>query len=921
MAKTFTVRQVMNECNIAKETVFNYLEEKGIKLKKKSLLAKISEENYALLIEEFAKDKTLLEKARAIRDEQQKEKEEIQKEREAVQKEKADKQEKAETVVAKPKVLGKLDLDNPKKKKTEKPIQKKEETPIEKPKKEKEETVKKEVVKPVKTTDKKEKAKKTEPVPVEKKKEEHKKLKKAQSKTTVVEEPKPIEKTKDKEEEVKQEAPEEIKTAYKKLKGPKLTGKTIDLTEFNKKPKKKDDKKSEDNKKKKKRKRERISKSVNPNNQNGRNQNRGKGRYKKPVEKKEVTDEEIQKQIKETLERLQGGGKKSKRSKLKREDRKKRREKEIANKEQQEIESKILKATEFITVSDLANMMDVNVTQIIKSCFSLGMMVTMNQRLDAETLSLVADEFGYDVQFVDMEEEIEEKEEADNPEDLISRPPIVTIMGHVDHGKTSLLDYVRNANVVAGESGGITQHIGAYKVELPDGNKLTFIDTPGHEAFTAMRARGTKVTDVAVIVIAADDDVMPQTKEAISHAQAAGVPIIFAINKIDRPTANPNNVYQQLANMNILVESWGGKYQSQEVSAKTGQGVDELLEKILLEAELLELKANPNRSAVGTVLEAALDKGRGYVADILVQNGTLKIGDYVLAGKYHGKVKAMYNERDKKVKHAEPATPVKVLGLDGAPNAGDKFKVYTDEREAKKIAVKRDQLIREQQLRAQKHLTLDEIGRRIALGDFKELNLIIKGDVDGSVEALSDSLQKLSTENISIRIIHKGVGQITDSDVMLAAASDAIIIGFNVRPSATARKLSEDEGVQIKTYSIIYDVINDVKEAMEGMLSPEIKEEVTGTAEVRDTFKISKVGTIAGCMVTSGKIFNNSLIRVIREGIVIYDGELASLKRFKDDVKEVSKGYECGLMVKNYNNVEVGDVIEAYQKYEVKRKL
>jgi len=902
MAKKFTVRQVMNECNIGAATIFEFLENKGVELKKKTPLAKISEENYALLLEEFAKDKTLLEKARIIREEQQKEKELIKKEKEEAIKEKSAPAEEPE--IKKPVILGKVELE----KKASK-------TKIDTPKIDKEVEVVEEKEKPIEKKKPKTSATEEKTTKTESKKEDKPKLtkiKKAQTKETPVEEKHPEPKV----EEIENKS-SEIKTEYQKLKGPKLTGETIDLSGFEKKPKKKEGEKTTD-KKKKKRKRERIP--TNYKSQNDKKKGKARSNYKKLVEKKEISDEEIQKQIKETLERLQGG-KKSKRSKIKREVRQKRRQKELAELEKEAQESKILKVTEFITVADLANMMDTNVAEVIKACFSLGMMVTMNQRLDAETLSLVADEFGYDVQFVDVEEEVDEVDEADKAEDLVPRPPIVTIMGHVDHGKTSLLDYIRNANVVAGESGGITQHIGAYKVELPKGEKITFIDTPGHEAFTAMRARGTKVTDVAVIVIAADDDVMPQTKEAISHAQAAGVPMIFAINKIDRPTANPNNIYQQLANMNILVEAWGGKYQSQEISAKTGQGVNELLEKILLEAEFLELKANPKRDAIGTVLEASLDKGRGYVADILVQNGTLKIGDYVLAGKYHGKVKAMYNERDQKVKSAEPSTPVKLLGLDGAPTAGDRFKVYKDEREAKKIAQKRDQLIREQQLRTQKHLTLDEIGRRIALGDFKELNLIIKGDVDGSVEALSDSLQKLSTDNISVRIIHKGVGQITDSDVMLAAASDAIIIGFNVRPSSSARKLAEDEGVQIKTYSIIYDVINDVKEAMEGMLSPEIKEEVTGTVEVRETFKISKVGTVAGCMVTSGKIYNNSLVRVIRDGIVIYDGELASLKRFKDDVKEVSKGYECGLMVKNYNNIEVGDVIEAYQKHEVKKKL
>ncbi len=909
MAKKLTIRQVMNECNIGRSTILDFLENKGVKLAKKTPNSPISEEVYIMLLEEFAEDKTVLEKARKVREEQQKEKEIIQKEREESLPKKPEPVEEKEPLIQKPKVVGKVELEPKKKAKEITEPETKEVEKVEEVKKEPAPVEEKE--KPVETVKEKQEVE----VKEEKLVAETKKIKKAQAKETPVEIKK--EQTEEPVEE-KPEEPKELKTQYQKLQGPKLTGEKIDLKSFEKKPKKKDDK-SDDSKKKKKRKRERVPVSRQGGRSND-NRQRGRSNYKKPVEKKEVSEEEIKKQIKETLERLQGG-RKSKRSKVKKEGRQKRRAKELAEQEKEQLESQTLKVTEFITVADLANMMDVPVADVIKVCFDLGIMATMNQRLDAETLSLVADEFGYDVEFVDVEEETTEQEEEDKPEDLVPRPPVVTIMGHVDHGKTSLLDYIRNANVVAGESGGITQHIGAYKVELPDGNKLTFIDTPGHEAFTAMRARGTKVTDVAVIVIAADDDVMPQTKEAISHAQAAGVPMIFAINKIDRPTANPDNIKQQLANMNILLEDWGGKYQSQEISAKTGQGVDELLEKILLEAELLELKANPKKYATGTVLEAALDKGRGYVADILVQNGTLKVGDYVLAGKYHGKVKAMYDERDRKVKEAGPSTPVKVLGLDGAPAAGDKFKVYEDEREAKKIAQKRDQLIREQQLRTQKHLTLDEIGRRIALGDFKELNLIIKGDVDGSVEALADSLQKLSTENINVKIIHRGVGQITDSDVMLAAASDAIIIGFNVRPSSSARKLAEQEGVQIKTYSIIYDVINDVKEAMEGMLSPEIKEEVTGTAEVRNTFKISKVGTVAGCMVTSGKIYNNSLVRVIRDGIVIYDGELASLKRFKDDVKEVSKGYECGLMVKNYNNIEEGDVIEAYQKYEVKKKL
>ena len=552
---------------------------------------------------------------------------------------------------------------------------------------------------------------------------------------------------------------------------------------------------------------------------------------------------------------------------------------------------------------------------------SLGMMVTMNQRLDAETLSIVAEEFGYKVEFVtaDIEEAIEEVE--DHPDDLKERAPIVTVMGHVDHGKTSLLDYIRTENVIAGESGGITQHIGAYSVTLDSGQKITFLDTPGHEAFTAMRARGAQVTDIAIIVAAADDDIMPQTKEAISHAQAAGVPIVFAINKIDLPTANPEKIKEGLANMNLLVEDWGGKVQSHDISAKVGTGVKELLEKVLLEAELLELKANPNKPAQGTVVEAFLDKGRGYVSTILVQSGTLRVGDYVLAGKNSGKVKAMHDERGKDVIEAGPSTPVSILGLDGAPQAGDKFNVFEDEREAKQIAAKRTQLQREQSVRTQRHITLDEIGRRIALGDFKELNVILKGDVDGSVEALTDSFQKLSTEEIQVNIIHKGVGAITESDVLLASASDAVIIGFNVRPMGNARQIADKEEIDIRMYSIIYNAINDLKDAMEGMLSPEFKEEITGTAEIRETFKISKVGTIAGCMVTNGKIFRNSGVRLIREGVVVYTGELASLKRFKDDVKEVSKGYDCGMQIKNYNDIRELDIIEAFQEVAVKKKL
>ena len=611
-------------------------------------------------------------------------------------------------------------------------------------------------------------------------------------------------------------------------------------------------------------------------------------------------------------------GKAAKYRKDKRDHHKQKSEEELAALEE---ESKILKVTEFVTANEIATMMDVSPTEIISACMTLGMMVTLNQRLDAETLSIVAEEFGFKVEFVTAEIEEENIELEDSPEDLKPRPPIVTVMGHVDHGKTSLLDYIRKENVIAGESGGITQHIGAYGVELHDGQKITFLDTPGHEAFTAMRARGAQVTDLAIIVIAADDDIMPQTKEAISHAQAASVPIVFAINKIDKPNSNPDKIKESLSNMNLLVEDWGGKIQSHDISALKGDGVNELLEKVLLEAELLELKANPDKDAIGTVVEAFLDKGRGYISTILVQAGTLRIGDFVLAGKNSGKVKAMQDERGNEVKEAGPSTPISILGLDGAPQAGDKFSVFSDEREAKQIANKRTQLQREQTVRTQKHITLDEIGRRIALGEFKELNIILKGDVDGSVEALTDSLQKLSTEEIQVNIIHKAVGAITESDVLLASASDAIVVGFNVRPMGNARQIADKEQIDIRTYSIIYDAINDVKDAMEGMLSPDFKEEITGLCEVRETYKISKIGTIAGCMVTKGKIVRNSEIRLIREGVVIYTGSLSSLKRFKDDVKEVTKGYDCGLQITDYKDVKVGDEIEGFVNVAIKKKI
>ena len=648
-----------------------------------------------------------------------------------------------------------------------------------------------------------------------------------------------------------------------------------------------------------------------------------KPRLRKPV-KAEISEEDVQKQVKETLARLTNkGNKNNKGAKYRRDklDAIQKREHELM--EQEEMESKVLKLTEFVTANDLANMMDVPVTQVIGTCMSIGIMVSINQRLDAETINIVAEEFGFQTEYVSAEvvEAIKADEEDDNEEDWVARPPIVTVMGHVDHGKTSLLDNIRNANVIAGEAGGITQHIGAYNVKLQSGRRITFLDTPGHEAFTAMRARGAKVTDIAIIIVAADDNVMPQTVEAINHASAAGVPIVFAINKIDKPHANPDKIKEELANMNYLVEDWGGKYQSQEISAKKGIGVEDLLEKVLLEADLLDLKANPKRRAVGSIIESSLDKGRGYVSTVLVENGTLKVGDIVLAGTHFGRVKAMFNERNQRIEKAGPSEPALILGLNGAPQAGDTFNVLETDQEAREIANRREQLQRELGLRTQKMLTLDDIGRRIAVGNFQELNVIVKGDVDGSVEALSDSLIRLSTEEIQVNVIHKAVGQISESDVVLAAASDAIIIGFQVRPALPARRLAEKEGVEIRLYSIIYDAIEEVKSAMEGMLSPEIKEEITANVEVLQVFKITKVGTIAGCMVREGKIKRSNKVRVIRDGIVVHSGELESLKRFKDDVKEVVAGLDCGLNIVNYNDIQVGDIIEAYEETEIKKTL
>jgi translation initiation factor IF-2 len=700
-----------------------------------------------------------------------------------------------------------------------------------------------------------------------------------------------------------------VRAKAEKLSGPTVVGK-IELPVEKKKTT------GEDGKRKRVRvKKVDVSKAGN---QAGRGDQRGRGRRNEP--KKEVSQEDIQKEIRATLARL-SGGKKSKSSKLRRRKRDAIQQRHEESNLQSQLEESILKMTEFVTVAELATMMNCGVNEIISACMTLGIMVSINQRLDSETITIIAEEFGFEVEFVSAEVEESIVVEEDSAEDLVSRPPIVTVMGHVDHGKTSLLDFVRKANVIAGEAGGITQHIGAYAVELDGGKKITFLDTPGHEAFTAMRARGAQVTDLAIIVVAADDRVMPQTKEAINHAQAAEIPMIFAINKVDRDTANPDRIRQELAEMNILVEDWGGKFQCQEISAKFGTNVGELLEKVLLESEILELKANPDKRALGTVVESSLDKGRGYVTNVLVEAGTLKVGDAMLAGQHSGRVKAMFNERGQRVDEAGPATPVSVLGFDGAPNAGDKFNVFEDEKDARAIATKRQQLQREQGVRTQKTVTLEELGRRIEVGEFKELNLIIKGDVDGSIEALSDSLQKLSTEKVQVNIIHKAVGQVSDSDVLLASASNAIIIGFQVRPSASARKLAEQEEIQIKLYSIIYKAIEEMRDAMEGLLSAKIEENIVGSAEIRETFKISKVGTIAGCFVTEGKILRSSKVRVIREGVVVYTGTLGSLKRFKDDAKEVLKGFECGLNIDRFNDIKVGDVVEAYEEVEVKQKL
>src|SRR5687767_2954368 len=928
MAETTTTPRVLaaaKEFNIGKDTLVDFLEEKGFSKDDLKPSSKLTEEMYRALQMEFQSDKAAKLKSDQI---------DLPKGAVAEMKKKRDEEE----IIFK-------------KEKEEKKIIKKEEPPVvevkppepEKPEAKvvKMETPEVETPKVINKIDLSTIDSSTRPKKVTKKKD----IEKVEAK--------PAAKKKSKKEEVKEEKKEEIVEAQvpeileeelppvienikaEKLEGPKILGK-IDLpVDSDTRPKKEEKRKRKRIPiEKKEVKREDLFNRDKRDGKGGGGFNRGgqgvarpaaPGRRDKRREVKEIDEKEIQEKIRETQAKLAGSGGRGK--SLKAKYRKAKRE-EMAEAMGEAEGSNKLPVTEFISVSELANLMDVNFADVISKCMGLGIMVSINQRLDAEVIELVAGEFGFDVEFIDMEKqmEMEEVEEEDTEEELEPRSPIVTIMGHVDHGKTSLLDYIRRANVVAGEAGGITQHIGAYKVELPNGKEITFLDTPGHEAFTAMRARGAKVTDIAVIVIAADDAVMPQTKEAISHAQAAGVPMIFAVNKIDKEGANSQKIYEQLSQMNLLVEAWGGKYQSQEISAKQGLNVDQLLEKILLEAEILDLKANPNREAGGTIIEATLDKGRGYVATVLVQNGTLHMGDLVVSGQHFGRVKAMVNERNKKMEEAPPASPALILGLNGAPQAGEKFRVYDDETEAKEMAYRRAQILREQGIRTKKHITLDEIGRRLALGNFKELNVIIKGDVDGSVEALSDSLQKLSTEEIVVKVIHKAVGQITESDVTLANASDAIIIGFNVRPSLQASKLAESESIQIRTYSIIYKAIEEVKAAMEGMLEPTIQEKIVANVEIREVFKFDKA-IVAGCSVLDGKIKRDSKVRLIRDGIVIYptqegaSAELGSLKRFKDDVKDVQAGMECGLTIKNYQDIKVGDVIEAFEEEEVKRTL
>ena len=953
--KMMRLGQVARKLNVGSSTIIDFLSQKGFDVDS-SPNAKVTPEQFSILAKEFASSASEKREASGLtighkrsenvvidneaEDRTSSDDEEniliknvaVKKPSEKAPEKPAEKVEQDKPKLKGLNVVGKIDLDKEKKDKLETPAReevkesppKKEET-----KPEQEEKTAKEPEKTTKEEPKASEAEKEEPkleqsAPVEVKAEDKKEAAPKDEEVPVQESKKPTGPT-------PEDGKDVIEARAEKLQGLKVVGK-IDLPQAQpKKAKKKDVEpvasSDEQQAKKKKRPRKRIAKSPGrgagtPGAGGGADRDRKSPRRGVRTEKEEVTDKEIQEQIKQTLARLSGGGKKKgSGAKYRREKRSAIAEEKERELQQQEEESKTLKVTEFISANDLASMMNVSVNEVIATCMSLGMFVSINQRLDAEAITVIADEFGYGIEFIKSDDDLSIEEEEDTPEELTDRAPIVTIMGHVDHGKTSLLDYIRKAKVTAGEAGGITQHIGAYDVRTESGAKIAFLDTPGHEAFTAMRARGAKVTDVVIVVVAADDDIMPQTKEAINHAQVAGVPIVIAINKIDKPNANPEKVKEGLANINILVEDWGGKYQCQEISAKTGQGVEELLEKVLLEAELLELKANAKKSAVGTVIEASLDKGRGYVATLLVQAGTLKVGDIVLAGAYYGRVKAMFDHKGLKLDDAPPSTPILMLGLDGAPQAGDKFNVMESDREAREIATKRQQLLREQSIRTKKHITLDEIGRRLAIGSFKELNIIVKGDVDGSVEALSDSLLKLSTEQIQVNIIHKGVGQISESDVLLASASDAVIVGFQVRPSGAARKLAENEEIEIRLYSIIYDAINDVKDAMEGMLDPEIEEVIVGNAEVRDVFKITKVGTIAGCMVTDGYIKKNNPIRLIRDGIVTYSGEMGQLKRYKDDVMEVKNGFECGLSIKNFNDIKIGDVIESYEQREVKQTL
>ncbi|MEE1271249.1 MAG: translation initiation factor IF-2 [Bacteroidales bacterium] len=968
--KVIRLKQVAKELNVGIHTIVEYLGKKGKKIDENPN-TKIDSDMYDLLSKVFQGEKKLKE-ASKITKKTTKPVEIVLDATEVVKKEKEERKEEevpTNEIVIRDVTLGKENkkekVADKKEKVVEKIVEQKVEEKVEEKKQEikiEEKTQQEQEQKEEETTtvgglnilgkiDLGSLNQKTKPT---KKKKEKKKEKKEEKPQKPVSTDKKQEKKEEKKQEAKQEikpevkvekkekvapAPEFISTSYVKLSGPVLTGEKVDLSQFQK-PKKqqpiassskgKIENKEKQDKEKDKKKRKRIKpapaqvqQSANPAQPAPKKENKKHKPAKKEVKKVELDSNEIEKQIKETLARLSPMGK-SKTSKHRRDKRQ-----SISQHMQEEMlhemeEQKVLKVTEFVTANELANMMDVPVTKIIASCMSLGMFVSINQRLDAEAIQLIADEFGYSIKFVsaDVVEALNEEEVEDREEDLQPRSPIVTVMGHVDHGKTSLLDYIRNANVIAGEAGGITQHIGAYEVQLPEsGKKITFLDTPGHEAFTAMRARGAKMTDIAIIVIACDDKIMPQTVEAINHAQAAGVPIVFALNKIDRPAADPDRIKSELANMNLLVEDWGGKIQSQEISAKKGTNVDLLLEKVLLEAEMLELKGNPNKRAKGTVIESSLDKGRGYVAKILVQDGTIRQGDVVLAGATYGRVKAMYNERNKLLKEAGPSAPVLLLGLNGAPQAGDTFNVMQSEKDAKDLSNKRTQLQREQGLRTQKHITLDEIGRRIAIGDFKQLDLIVKADVDGSVEALSDSLLKLSTPEVQVNVIHKSVGQITESDVLLATASNAIIIGFQVRPSVGARKLAEQEQIDIRLYSIIYTAINELKDAIEGMLSPEIQEKIVANLEVRETFKISKVGTIAGCMCLDGKIARSTKVRIIRDGIVVYTGKLASLKRFKDDVKEVVMGQDCGLNIENFNDIKVGDIIEGYEELEIKRTL